>query len=69
MRSQSHRQQILERLKEAGSIGVHSFDLNRNITWKSCTRISELRKDGWKINKRREKRGDAYGVRYVLERE
>ena len=54
-------------LKQAGSIGVHSFDLNVLAgTSRSAARINDLKSKGYKIASKREKRGDAIGVRYFL---
>lgn len=66
MRSQTHKQKILYHLNEAGGEGIHSFWLNRKVTWKAATRISELKRDGYDIESKPEKKGTGLGVRYTL---
>lgn len=67
MRTRTQRTRVLEALKTAGVSGVHSFDLINTISPRITARIEELRKEGKPIVSIREKRGNAWGVRYVLE--
>ncbi len=54
-------------LKQSGTTGVHSFDLNQLIgSTRSAARVNDLKAKGYKIASKREKRGDSYGVRYFL---
>ena len=57
----------LEALRNAGSLGVHSFDLNNIVgTNYSPRMVHDLKKAGYSITAVREKLGDAVGVRYFL---
>ena len=61
------RDQILQILKERGSRGVHSLELVHLVTPRAAARIEELANDeGWQIDRKSEKRGNAWGVRYTL---
>jgi len=54
-------------LKAAGKVGVHSFDLGDTIgTWRVAARVRDLKNMGYKINGIRERKGNAWGVRYIL---
>lgn len=64
----SHKQHILNILDDAGERGVHSFDLVRAVTHKATSRIADLRKDGENIISIPEKKGNSWGVRYILEK-
>jgi biotin operon repressor len=60
-------QKTLKVLRLAGEKGIHSFDLGREIgTIRISARIYDLKKKGYAIDARPEKRGDAVGVRYTL---
>jgi hypothetical protein len=61
------RVQVLTALKQAGTGGVHSFDLMKQISPRVAARIQELRLDGHMISATREKKGKSWGVRYTLE--
>lgn len=67
MPARSSKLLALDALTTAGKAGVHSFDLSRLIgTNYSPRRIHDLKKDGYSITSKAEKRGDAWGVRYFL---
>lgn len=61
-----HHEAIVQLLKQSGEEGVHSFTLSRQVTHKATTRVSELRKWGYPIERVRERLGSAIGVRYFL---
>lgn len=52
-------------LQQAGSNGVHGFDLNRIIgTTRAAARINDLKKLGYNITSVWENKGNAKGKRY-----
>lgn len=54
-------------LKQAGSAGVHSFDLNRLIgTTRCAARVQDLKDQGYDITSVFERKGRSWGVRYFL---
>lgn len=58
---------ILEILRESGESGIHSFDLVRQAgTFRAAARIDDLKREGFIINTKSEKKGNSYGVRYFL---
>lgn len=58
---------IYNELKRAGDRGVHSFDLNRIAqTTRTAARIQDLKDLGLSIISKKEKLGNAWGVRYYL---
>ena len=63
----TNTQKILRLLQEAGSAGVHSFDIVRSVgTIRGAARINDLKKKGYKIISKGEKQGNAIGCRYFL---
>lgn len=65
----SKLQIVLEELKNAGDVGVHSFDLNtRANTIRSAARVMDLKEMGYDISAVPEKKGNTRGVRYFLNR-
>ena len=64
---QTDVKKTLRTLIEAGSRGVHSFDLGNMIgTIRIAARVCDLRKQGYKITSKTETKGNARGVRYTL---
>ena len=66
MQRLTHKQKILNILDDAGERGVHSFDLVKRVTHKATSRIADLRVDGENIISIPEKKGNSWGVRYIL---
>ena len=67
MRLTGDTKKTLEILKERGSRGIHSFELNEAVgTFRCAARIRDLKNVGYNITSVREKLGDAYGARYTL---
>ncbi len=57
----------LKLLQERGNNGIHSFELMSTVgTNRAAARIRDLRKLGYIIDSKYEKRGDSHGVRYTL---
>lgn len=64
---QTDCQKTLHLLQEAGSGGIHSFDLNHLVgTTRIAARILDLKAQGYGITSIPEKRGDSHGCRYFL---
>ena len=59
-------QRVLWRLQVAGEQGVFSFDLKSAGGWRYAARINDLKKLGYDILSKSEKRGDERGCRYFL---
>lgn len=60
-------QKTLQLLTEAGSSGMHSFDLNKLVgTTRIAARVNDLKAQGYEITSIYEKRGDSHGCRYFL---
>ena len=68
MQRLTHKQRILNILDDAGERGVHSFSLVNSVTHKATSRIADLRRDGENIISTPEKKGNSWGVRYVLKK-
>ncbi len=57
----------LHYLRQAGSSGIHSFDLNKLVgTTRIAARINDLKHLGYNITSVHERKGRSWGVRYVL---
>ena len=66
MKKLSHKQHILDLLKESGNKGVHSLDLCNWVTPRAAARINDLKNDGYEITSTHERKGTAWGARYKL---
>lgn len=64
-------EQVLQLLRYAGKMGVHTFELRRAYIGNPSERIRELRNAGHTIDVGPKERlgGTAYGVRYFLVRD
>jgi hypothetical protein len=61
---------VLQILRDAGKRGIHTFELRREYIGNPSQRIAELEARGHIISSTRERlNGDAWGARYVLERD
>lgn len=63
---QTRCEKVIEALRNAGEIGIHSFDLIKYGGLRATARVGELRKDGYNIKSIHQRKGDCYGVRYFL---
>lgn len=67
MKINTDRQKCLQALQDAGSKGVHSFNLGHIVgSIRVAARIRELREEGYTITSKFETLGNATGVRYTL---
>ena len=65
--NKTDKQQTLWVLKKVGDKGIHSFELNRLIgSTRAAARINDLKHEGYQIDTKHEKVGNAWGVRYFL---
>jgi hypothetical protein len=64
----NQRAYVLQRLRESGSAGIHTFQLRGEYIGNPSERVRELVADGYGISATRERPapGRALGVRYVL---
>lgn len=63
----TQRERILSMLRDAGTRGVHSFELFEARMPRAAATVHTLRRDGYTITSTPETlHGDAKGVRYVL---
>lgn len=63
---ESQKVRILTILRENPE-GIHSFDLANHVGLRAAARIADLRREGYSIRSLGEKKGNAIGVRYILE--
>lgn len=60
-------EKALHILKQAGTLGIHSFLMNEYIgTDRAAARINELKNKGYTITTTPEKLNGSWGVRYFL---
>lgn len=63
----TQRQKVLRLLKDAGRVGVHTFELRAEYIGNPSQRIAELEADGYVIRHTRERlHGKSRGSRYTL---
>lgn len=63
----TQRERVLQMLRQAGSRGIHTFELRREFVGNPSQRIAELEAEGHRITHTRERlHGDAVGTRYRL---
>ena len=62
----SIKELLLRKLRYVGKTGLHSFSGANLFGIRCAARIFDLRKDGYHITSKDEKKGKAIGVRWTL---
>ncbi len=62
----SIKERLLRKLRYVGKTGLHSFSAAHLFGIRVAARVFDLRKDGYTITSKDEKKGKAIGTRWVL---